>query len=166
MTTTPTTGRYPVVRLTYDSALGFEETRARFDQRVPPFDPAVSIELVLAGAPWTDVQAAVDRTVGPTGFVALSRLDTGALLSLSGQPLDATQYLVGNPVVAQSITAVEPVAALYVPFRAAVYRDAGGVHIAYDQPSSALASLGSAEIDVIAAQLDDKIRLVAEQSSG
>jgi uncharacterized protein (DUF302 family) len=155
---------YRAVRLTYDSSRNFNETRARFDERVPAFEGAASVELVLDGASWPKVEAAVDARVGPTGLVALARLDQGALLSLEGEPLEATLYLVGNPVVAREVTRFEPAAALYAPFRVAIYRDATGVHIAYDQPSSVFASLGSSGIDVIAAQLDDKIRAAVESS--
>jgi uncharacterized protein (DUF302 family) len=155
---------YRAVRLTYDSNLDFNETRARFDERVPAFEGATSIELVLGGAPWSKVQAAVDARAGPTGLVALSRLDQGALLSLEGEPLEATLYLVGNPIIAREVTRHEPAAALYAPFRVAVYRDTTGVHIAYDKPSSIFASLGSSGIDVIAVELDDKIRTVVESS--
>ena len=108
--------------------------------------------------------AAVDARVGPTGLVALARLDQGALLSLQGELLEATLYLVGNPIVARKVTHHEPAGALYAPFRVAIYRDATGVHIAYDQPSSVFASLGSSGIDSIASELDDKIGSVAEAS--
>jgi uncharacterized protein (DUF302 family) len=155
---------YRAVRLTYDSNLDFNETRARFDERVPAFESATSIELVVGGASWSEVQAAVDARVGPTGLVTLSRLDQGALLSLEGEPLEATLYLVGNPIIAREVTRHEPAAALYAPFRVAVYRDTTGVHIAYDKPSSIFASLGSSGIDAIAVELDDKIRTVVESS--
>jgi uncharacterized protein (DUF302 family) len=155
---------YAVVRLTYNSAAGFEETRARFEERVPLLEPSVSMELVLGSAPWAEVEAVVKETVGPTGLVALTCIDSGALLSLSGQALDAVLYLVGNPLLAREITAIEPVAALYAPFRVAVYRDTTGVQIAYDQPSSVLGSLRSPQVDEMAAGLDDKIRIVVEES--
>jgi uncharacterized protein (DUF302 family) len=155
---------YSAVRITYDSAASFEETRARLDERVPLLEASASVSLVVDGATWAEVEATVDRTVGSIGLAALARVDSGALLSLSGQPLDATLYLVGNPVLARELTASAPVAALYAPFRVAVYRDATGVHIAYDQPSSVFRSLGSPAVDEIAAGLDDKIRIVAEES--
>jgi Domain of unknown function DUF302 len=59
-------------------------------------------------------------------LVALARLDSGALHSLSGQRLDATLYLVGNPVVARDVTALKPAAALNAPFRIAIYQDMSG----------------------------------------
>src|SRR5437867_2502497 len=101
MTTTST--NYPAVRVTYESRLDFDQTRARFDERVPEFAAALSAQLVLGGASWPDVQAAVNERVGPTGLVALARLDQGALFSLSGESVQATLYLVGNPVLARQV---------------------------------------------------------------
>ncbi len=159
-----TTVDYQATRLNYDSAVDFEETRRRFDEQVPLLDPLLTLRLVLDQATWRDVEVLVDRTVGPTGFVALARLDQGALFSLSGDPVQATLYLVGNPVIASKILAVEPAAGLYAPFRVVVYRDAKGAHVGYDQPSSVFASCGSAAIDAIARELDEKIRTSAETS--
>jgi hypothetical protein len=155
---------YCAIRLRYDSAHGFDETRARFDARVPALDPMVNVGLVLARAPWAEVVAAADRTAGPAGLVALTRLDTGALLSLSGEPLAATLYLVGNPVIARRITALAPAGALYAPFRVLIHRDPEGVHVDYELPSSGFASLGSADVDAIAADLDGRIRGVVEET--
>jgi hypothetical protein len=155
---------YSAIRVIHDSAAGFEDTRARVEERVPLLDPAVAMEFVLRGASWHEVEAAVNGAVGPTGFVALARVDSGALLSLSGQPLEATLYLVGNPLLAREITAIHPLAALYAPFPVAVYCDASGAHIAYDQPSNVFGSLGSRAVHEIALGLDDKIRRVAEEA--
>ena len=45
-----TTTTYHAVRVTYDSARDFDETRARFDELVPLLDPAVTIDLVVRDA--------------------------------------------------------------------------------------------------------------------
>jgi uncharacterized protein (DUF302 family) len=153
---------YTARRITYDSDYGFEETRARFDEQVPLLDGAVAVELVVSRAPWSAVQAAVNERVGPTGFVAMARIDQGALLSRSGEELDGTLYLVGNPLVARDVTSGDPAAVLYVPFRVAIYRDTSGVHLSYDKPSSVLGSLDSADINEIAIELDRKFQLTAE----
>jgi uncharacterized protein (DUF302 family) len=153
---------YTARRITYDSEYGYQETRARFDAQVPLLDGAIAVELVVSRAPWSAVQAAVDERVGPTGFVAMARIDQGALLSLSGEALEGTLYLVGNPIVASDVTSGDPAAVLYVPFRVAVYRDSSGVHLSYDRPSSVLGSLDSAAVNEIAIQLDRKIQLTAE----
>jgi uncharacterized protein (DUF302 family) len=153
---------YRAVRVTHDSTHTFVDTRARFEERVPVFDNDVSITLVIEGATWSEVAAAVNQRVGPHGLAAYARLDQGALLSLSGEPLDATLYIVGNAVIAREITSHDPRAALYAPFRVAIYRDAAGVHVAYDKPSTVFGSLGSADIDAIAAELDDQIHGAAQ----
>jgi hypothetical protein len=153
---------YLATRITRDSAHDFEETRARFDRQVPLLKPDVTVELVMAGATREEVTATITPRTGPTGLIALARLDQGALLSLSGQPLAATLYLVGNPLTARQLTEVAAGAALYTPFRVAVFRDEIGVHIAYDQPSSVFGSLRSDSIDRIAIELDAKIAAAAE----
>jgi hypothetical protein len=148
-----TTINYQASRLIHDSAVDFEETRRRFDEQVPLLDPLLTLQLVLEGATWHDVEVLVNRTVGETDFVALARLDQGVLFSLSGDLLQATLYLVGNPVIARKILEVEPSAALYAPFR-----------VAYDQPSSSFASFGSQTIDAVGVELDRKIRSSAEKA--
>ena len=158
------TTSYVATCLTHLSAADFEETRRRMDDRVPLLEPAATVELVLGGASWSEVEAVVTRTAGPTGLVALARLDSGALLSLRGHALDATLYFVGNPIVASEIIAIEPAAALYAPFRVAIFKDANGVHVSYDQPSSVFKSLGSRAVDLIAVELDEKIRVAVEES--
>jgi uncharacterized protein (DUF302 family) len=146
------------LRITYQSSHDFETTRARLDEQIPLLDPLASLDLVLRGASWAEVESTVAAYLGPTGFVALARLDQGALLSLNGESLGATRYLVGNPVLARRVLSADPAAALYAPFGVAVFADhVGGAHVSYDHPSSLLASLGSKEIDEIGRQLDDKI---------
>ena len=89
----------------HDSAVDFEETPYRFDEQVPMLDP-----LRLSDSSSIKQRGMTSRltwiaVVGPTGFVALTRIDQGALFSLGGDPVQATLYLVGNPVIARSILA-------------------------------------------------------------
>jgi uncharacterized protein (DUF302 family) len=161
--TDPTTTSYAAVRLTIDSAHDFGTTRSRFEERVPVVDPTGLLELVAKGASWSQVETEIGQRIGPSGFVALSRLDQGALLSLHGEAVDATQYLVGNPLIARRIIGLNRTAALHAPFPLAVYGDDQGVHVAYAQPSSAFGSLGSADIDLIAKELDVMILDTVEQ---
>ena len=121
------------------------------------------VALVARGASWSEVGTEIGQLIGPTGFVALSRLDQGALMSLHGEPVDTTQYLVGNPLIARRIIGLNRTAALHAPFPLAIYGDDQGVHVAYTQPSSSFGSLGSADIDLIAKELDAMILGTVEQ---
>jgi uncharacterized protein (DUF302 family) len=146
------------LRITYQSNHDFKTTRARLDEQIPLLDPLVSLDLVLRDASWAEVESTVAAYLGPAGFVALARLDQGALLSLNGEPLGATRYLVGNPLLARRVLSADPAAALYAPFGVAVFADhVGDAHVSYDHPSSLFASLGSNEIYEMGRELDDKI---------
>jgi len=145
--------------ITYQSSHKFETTRARLDEQIPLLDPLVSLDLVLRHASWDEVESTISAYLGPTGFVALARIDQGALLSLSGEPLGATRYLVGNPLLARRVLGADPAVALYAPFGVAVFADrAGIVQVSYDHPSSLFAIFGSKEITDIGRELDDRIR--------
>ncbi len=98
--------------------------------------------------------------------MALSRLDHGALMSLHGQPVEATQYLVGNPVIVRQILSADTTAALYAPFTVAIHADELGTHISYTTPSSLLSSLGSTDIDKVAADLDRRIDTTVQKACG
>ena len=82
---TTNTNEYTAVRVTQDSAVHFEQTRARFDALVPAFDSAISVQLVIDGASWPQVEAAVNgdrpesllRAVGRTGRPARTQEETG-----------------------------------------------------------------------------------------
>jgi uncharacterized protein (DUF302 family) len=153
----PAATHYTATRITYDSANDFAVTRARLDEQLPLLDNTVAAELVVAGAAWAQVEASVEARLGPQGLVALARLDQGALLSLTGEPAEATLYLVGNPLVARQVASQSAAGLLYAPFRVAVFSDQTGARVSYDQPSSVFTSVGSAAIDSIAAELDHKI---------
>jgi hypothetical protein len=161
--TDPRTTTYAAARITIDSDHDFGTTRARFEECVPIFDQTVALELVGRGASWSQVETEIGQLIGPTGFIALSRLDQGSLMSLHGKPVDTTQYLVGNPLIARQIIGLDRTAALHAPFPLAIFGDDQGVHVAYIQPSSSFGSLGSADIDLIAKELDARILDTVEQ---
>jgi uncharacterized protein (DUF302 family) len=143
--------------VTFDSRSDFESTRARFDERVPLLDPAVSANLVISQPAWSQVQAAITPAIGPSGFLAVSRLDQGALMSLRGPAVHATQYLVGNPLIATEVITGAPEGSLFAPFQAAVYADQRGVHVSYMLPSSLFNSLDDDGVAAIGDRLDAKI---------
>jgi uncharacterized protein (DUF302 family) len=155
--TTRASKRIDLTVVTYDSRSDFETTRARFDERFPLLDPSVTLNLVTSQAAWPGVEAAISRTLGPTGFLAVSRVDQGALMSLRGTPMHATQYLVGNPLIATEVIGRVRAGSLFAPFPAAVYEDRSGVHLSYMLPSSLFISLDNRRAAAIGKQLDDKV---------
>ena len=143
--------------VTIESRLDFESTRTRFDERVPLLDPGITASLVVAQAAWSDVEAAITATLGSSGFLAVSRLDQGSLMSLRGTALQATQYLIGNPLIATDVIGSVRAASLFAPFQAAIYSDHSGVHVSYMLPSSLFASLDDCGVAAIGEQLDARM---------
>lgn len=143
--------------VTFASRSDFESTRARFDERVPLLGPSVTANLVISQLAWSEVEAAITPTLGPSGFLAVSRLDQGALMSLRGTKLHATQYLVGNPLIATEVITSVREGSLFAPFQASVYADPTGVHVSYMLPSSLFTSLGDPGVAAIGERLDAKM---------
>jgi uncharacterized protein (DUF302 family) len=146
--------RIDLTVVTFDSRSDFESTRNHFDERFPLLDPSVTIELVISQAAWPEVEAAITPALGSSGFLAISRLDQGSLMSLRGTALQATQYLVGNPLIATEVIGIARDACLFAPFQAAVYADKGGVHVSYMLPSSLFNSLDDRVVADIGERLD------------
>jgi uncharacterized protein (DUF302 family) len=155
---------FEATRITVDSPHDFDTTRANFDRLVPAFDPLLARDLVLRKAAWTEVEDNIAGVAGPEGFMALSRLDHGALMSLHGQPTQAIQYLVVNPVIARQMVSADTTATLYAPFTVAIHADELGTHISYTTPSSLLGSLGSTDINEVAADLDRRIDITIQKT--
>jgi hypothetical protein len=151
------TERVDLAVVTVDSRSDFEATRKRFDERVPLLDPGLTSSLVLSRAAWPEVEAAITPALGPTGFAAISRVDQGSLMSLRGTAVHATQYLVGNPLIATEVIGSVRGGSLFAPFPAAVYADRDGVHVTYMLPSSLFTSLDHGGVAAIGTYLDGKM---------
>ena len=161
--TTRASKRIDVTVVTFDSLSDFESTRSRFDKRFPVLDQSVTFKLVLSQAAWSEVEAAITPALGSSDFVAISRLDQGSLMSLRGTALQATQYLVGNPLIATQVIGIARDASLFAPFQAAVYADKGGVHVSYMLPSSLFNSLNDRVVAAIGEQLDRKMETTVSE---
>ncbi len=155
--TTRGSKRIDLTVVTFDSRSDFESTRARFDEQVPLLDPSVTRNLVISQAAWSEVESTITPTLGPSGFLAVSRVDQGALMSLRGTALHATQYLVGNPLIATEVIGSVRKGCLFAPFQAAIYWDHSGVHVSYMLPSSLFTSLGDPGVAAIGERLDAKM---------
>jgi uncharacterized protein (DUF302 family) len=149
--------RIDLTVVAFESRSDFESTRARLDEQVPLLDPSVTRNLVISQAAWSEVESTITPTLGPSGFLAVSRVDQGVLMSLRGIELHATQYLVGNPLIATEVIGSARAGCLFAPFQASVYEDQSGVHVSYMLPSSLFTSLGDPGVAAIGERLDAKM---------
>jgi uncharacterized protein (DUF302 family) len=74
-----------------------------------------------------------------------------------------TNYLIGNPVLANRMYEQEPAVGVYAPLRASIYQDYEGTcHFNYDRPSTVLAQFENREIQGVSEMLDEKMASLAD----
>ncbi len=117
---------------------------------------------------WEEAHQIIEQQLGTSGFTILSKIEPGALLRLSGKPTRATQYAIGNPLLAIQMIEHAPEAALYAPLRLVVYENrAGKAVVAYERFTSQLAQYPNPEIAPVAQLVEQKLEeLVAEATGG
>ena len=84
--------------------------------------------------------------------------DHGKLLNIFGSPQKAKQYVIGNPLIAATMTRHDIRAGLYAPLRILVYGvDDQSTRIEFEQPSSLFGQFDNPDITKVARSLDTKL---------
>ena len=123
--------------------------------------------LITTNASWEQAVQIVEQQLGTSGFTILSKIEPGALLRLSGNPTRATQYAIGNPLLAIQMIEHAPETALYAPLRLVVYENrAGNAVVAYERFTSQLAQYSHPEIAPVAQLVEQKLQELVAQASG
>jgi sarcosine/dimethylglycine N-methyltransferase len=147
---------HQIIRLDIPIQQNYDDFIGGFERAVPVWSADRTIELVKRKAPWSDVVAAV-AAAAPHDFLLYAKLDLTPLMSLAGNRRRATEYLMGNHVIAEAMYRHDPVVALYVPLRLAIYESGDGTRFTMEQPSTSLSSLGRNEIVEVGKDLDRKL---------
>jgi uncharacterized protein (DUF302 family) len=167
-----------IVRVNREAAQRVEYAGARTILRSSrPFDAVCATLQALVGkadlnalnasASKREIEESVARTVGPSGFVIFQILEHGLLLSALGlRYLKARLYVIGNPLIAASMTKEQPAVALYVPLPVFVYEEDGQTVVTYDRPSAMLSQFASKQIAETAVMLDGKLSKLAAEMLG
>lgn len=114
--------------------------------------------LMAPNTSWEQITQTVEEHSGSSGFSLFSKVDHGPLLSWKGKTSRATQYALGNPLLALQMTSHLPETGLYAPLRLIVYEDEEGrTFVAYDSFSSQMAQYGNEEILRVAQTVEQKL---------
>jgi uncharacterized protein (DUF302 family) len=107
--------------------------------------------LITPNASWEQAVQIVEQRLGTSGFTILSKIEPGTLLRFSGKPTRATQYAIGNPLLAIQMIEHAKDTALYAPLWLVVYENrAGKAVVAYERFTSQLAKSPHPEIAPVA----------------
>jgi uncharacterized protein (DUF302 family) len=152
-----TESRFSVVHVRITSDRPFADVQAAFERRLGRFEPDV-YQALTEGADPEAIRARIEAMAGSSGLMLFRTNDHGALLRIVGQRRKAVQYLLGNPLFAIEMTRHAIGAGLYAPLRVLISEaDDGRTHIEYDKPSSLFGQFGDANVDRMAAALDQKL---------
>jgi len=95
---------------------------------------------------------------GYQGLMIFGITDHGSLFQLIGKQRNARQYLVGNPLLAFSMTQLDIRTALYAPLKVLVYTDdRGQTVVEYDRPSDQFGQFDKEAVTKVALGLDEKL---------
>jgi hypothetical protein len=144
------------VRLDVAIPYGYDEFLRRFETAVPMWSREQAVEMIQRKAPWSEVVADAAASA-PHDFLLYWKLELSALMALAGNTTRATEYLMGNHAIAETMYRHNPAVALYVPLRCAVYESKEGARFTIEQPSAALSDLGHDKIAQVGRDLDGKL---------
>jgi hypothetical protein len=148
--------RHQAIRLDIPIHEKYDDFLVRFESAVPMFNRARAVELIKRKAPWSEIVSDVYASA-PHDFLLYWKLDLSPMMSLAGNKCRATEYLMGNHVIAETMYRDDPAVGLYVPLRCIIYGGDSGTRFAIEQPSTALTSLGRDEIAQVGQELDHKL---------
>jgi uncharacterized protein (DUF302 family) len=119
---------------------------------------AIGQQAAATHASWEQFTQAVEAHIGASGLTLFFQVEHSFLLSLRGKTSRATQYTIGNPLLAIQMTQYLPEAGLYAPLKLVIYEDEEGrTFVAYDGFVSLLAQYQRAEMTQVARVVEQKL---------
>jgi uncharacterized protein (DUF302 family) len=133
----------------------FESFTHALEQSLGRFDYTLYKQLETDPAA---VEQRLKNLAGAEGLMLFSIQEHGKLLNIVGAPRKAKQYLLGNPLIALTMTRHDIRAALYAPLRMLVYvADDKTTRVEFDQPSTLFGQFDNPEVTAVARTLDTKL---------
>ncbi|MGW0998054.1 DUF302 domain-containing protein [Streptomyces sp. NPDC002523] len=150
MTMRTTAIEHPTRRLVVALPRPYDEAREQYETLVPEFDLALNLQATS----WQDA-IELAKSNAPHGFMRYHRIDVTAAMTASPSRWKATQYLMGNHIIAERMFRHDPSVMLHAPLRTLLYADPDGdTKLAVDQPGLLFASYGNPDIADVGRELD------------
>jgi len=130
-------------RIIFDSPLSFDEVTARLDRELSRERAGPKLlELLRTVKNKEDLEREIQAIIGEKDFMFFAASSfhgwRSAYYDQTVQVPKATQYVLGNPLIAETMIAHDPYVPLNVPLRVLVVEkaDKSGAQVVYYQPSS------------------------------
>jgi uncharacterized protein (DUF302 family) len=166
--TTMAIRRINVERFSVISSKPFEDIVAALKAAVGQPDMVKFLIATKRAQTFTELENAVQRSLGSSGLMMFMELDHGGILRKEtgmGTPKNI-RFLLGNPLIMKEMAKHVPDAGSYAPVTILVDERPDGVRLSYDRMASFLSPYGNAEALKVARDLDAKIEaLLASAAS-
>jgi hypothetical protein len=156
MTKVSTAVDHPSRRLIVHLPRPYDEARELYETLVPEVDLARFGQM----ANW---QATLELAEinAPHGFMRYYRTDVTAAMAGSASFWKATEYLMGNHIIAERMFHHDPAVMLHAPLRTLIHADPDGdTKLVVDQPSLLFASYDNPDITTVGRRLDYLLALL------
>lgn len=160
-----TTRNVTIERVTRVASKPFEIVISALEAAVGPRNMPEYVQRTEGARTLKEMESAVEKAIGPSGFMMFLKLDLGAVLRKE-TGLDSpkiVRFLIGNPLIMREMARHVPDAGSYAPVTILVDERLDGVHLSYDRMASFLAPYGSDKALVVARDLDKKVEDLIEK---
>lgn len=157
----------PITHVHKNFSASFETFTAHLESKLGKFNQDAYESIVTNSAKSADAKKIIEAQQGPSGLMLFAVYDHGSLLTIKkGSPQKAKQYVIGNPLIAATMTEHDIRAALYAPVRILVYQQGSDqTQVEYDLPSSQFGQFHNGQIDKVAKALDAKLEALLHAAS-
>lgn len=138
----------------FDIHVGIDGLTRELDALAGRFDPSAMRDVNDPEA----IRSLISSMEGEQGLMIFAKLDHGFLFNLDGKKRKVFRYLIGNPLIAYSMTKHDVGAALYAPLTVLIYDvSAHTTRVEFDLPSTLFGKFGNSEVTNVGLHLDKKL---------
>jgi hypothetical protein len=154
------------------SSRKFEDIIVSIDAAIGHPDMCAFWKEIAATSTYPEMEAVVQRAIGPSGLMEFLRFDHGQFLRKAQSPasLVATPRIVrlvmGNPLIMMAMAKHVHDAGSYAPVTLLIDEREDGVHLSYDTMASYLGSYSQPDALKVARELDAKVEALMSSAAG
>ncbi|KAJ7638760.1 hypothetical protein FB45DRAFT_1023525 [Roridomyces roridus] len=151
--------------VTFRTTLPTSEVISRLDKELGKHTtPGVS-GLQQSTSSKENFEAYLNSAAGPSGFLYFNEFNHGAWMQLFSSPSKGVVYVIGNPLIAETMLRHDMQAGLNIPPRLMILekKDGQGTEVVYHLPSSVIALGDDQSLRDAAEALDRKIEQLVER---
>jgi uncharacterized protein (DUF302 family) len=160
-----TVQKVTIERIAVTSPKPFDAVISALEAAVGRANMAEYVQRTEGARTLQEMESAVEKAVGASGFMMFLKLDLGAVLRKETglESPKIVRFLIGNPLIMREMARHVPDAGSYAPVTILVTERPDGVQLSYDRMASFLAPYGSDKALVVARDLDKKIEALLIQ---